>query len=159
MVVCGRCLVWPSGILFLLMCVEGSGCDLCVCFVCSSVIAKTLLLLEHQWMGLMHGLTNSGNWLCTQGMCDVWGLSSLSEVCPRRLVYLFRPPFGCSSYAASQLLLCCGLVPASVYVGFVALEMGSLVDQGQPLPMIAQVYLLRATKQSTGGCCLCWTYK
>ena len=58
---------------------------------------------------------------CTHRVRDlVWGLTSLNEIFSSRLVYLLHPPFVYTTNEASQELLCCGLVPASGCIVFVA---------------------------------------
>lgn len=48
------------------------------------------------------------------------GMTPWSGICPSRLVYLLRPPFGCTAYGTSQVLLCHVQVPASLWIGSVA---------------------------------------
>ena len=76
----------------------------------------------------------------------VWGLTPLSGICPRRLVFLLQHPFVCTTNGASQELLCCGLVPAYGCIGFVTTGRVSPIGQGRLLLLIAQEYQVGATK-------------
>lgn len=54
---CSRGLLWPNSTVFLITCAGSSEHILCVGSVCSFVMAKSLLILACQWMGLTLRLT------------------------------------------------------------------------------------------------------
>lgn len=57
-------------------------------------------------------------------------------------MYLLKLPFRCAAYKANQVVFCCGLMTASRCVVMWLLGRGSLADQGQPLPVTTQGYLV-----------------
>lgn len=112
--------MWSSSTISMMTCAKSSRSVPCLSCVYFPIVVKPWLLLAYQQMGL-----TCADWLWSMAtptgyelLCGGW--PHKMGVAPAGSLYLMRPLFGCATHGTNQMVLCCGLTPASRYVGSTA---------------------------------------